>query len=533
MDNPHADEQLVVANIGEGDDDDDDAQVMYENLLTICNAIYGTDFKGIDIAGAVLLTSILRDHPRMYKKYIQERGDNFLEIMESDELLSQMIAAQSCGATSINTEESDVFDPIISGRSPRAIQRSPIGVGIPLSPRPGRHVAPMPRFGADMAQPAEAAVYTDLMTFIDNTIAPERRRELCQLMYNLIDDMRFFIALIPQQGVANIRIYNNIQLVAGELPAEMPRRPAQIFPKFSFNILCRKEPLLQTVLVAGRENGMGKTLNNFVFTQLQEFFGPHVILKIVEPTESNRLWQVKISIHKNDFVFFTIQIINVKDEFFAGVRPIDPINPIDHARLLQISQNPALYDTYFQLFENLLFSLYNKANSKDFNCLCSLSELDIYIYRQLTNNPANNPSIINYIRIFLTNLVDAQPNVKKRYFILGLSNLIFCSTQENYTVETRAYRWLFDQPITRLNVFETKGQRNKNVFLHAMRLIQQTNDLSVGAIGVGQREPIRFVMGGGKQYSLFQKALHRFGSAVASMDFFNRCMQEVVHRILR
>jgi hypothetical protein len=210
---------------------------------------------------------------------------------------------------------------------------------------------------AQPAPPAEATVYTNLMTFIDNTIAPERRRELCQLMYNLIDDMRFFIALIPQQGAANIRIYNNIQLVAGELPAGMPRRPAQIFPKFSFNIVCRKEPLLQTVLVAGRENGMGKTLNNFVFTQLQEFFGPDVILKIVEPTESNRLWQVKISIHKNDFVFFTIQIINVKDDFFAGVRPIDPINPIDPQRLAQILQNSALYDTYFQLFENLLFTL--------------------------------------------------------------------------------------------------------------------------------------------------------------------------------
>jgi hypothetical protein len=513
-----------------------DEAVLRDNFITICNAIYGTDFKSIDIVGAVLLTTILRDEPQMYKRYIQERGDNFLEVMENDELLSQIIAAECCGAISEEKEASDGFDPIISGRSPRAIEISPREVRIPLSPRPRHDVAHMPRFEARMAQPAppaEATVYTNLMTFIDNTIAPERRRELCQLMYNLIDDMRFFIALIPQQGAANIRIYNNIQLVAGELPAGMPRRPAQIFPKFSFNIVCRKEPLLQTVLVAGRENGMGKTLNNFVFTQLQEFFGPDVILKIVEPTESNRLWQVKISIHKNDFVFFTIQIINVKDDFFAGVRPIDPINPIDPQRLAQILQNSALYDTYFQLFENLLFLLYNKSNSKDFNCLCSLSELDIYIFRILSINPANIPLLTNYIRIFLTNLVDAQPNVKKRYFILGLYNLIFCSEQENYTVETRAYRWLFDQPIHRLNVFAGRGQRNKNVFLHAMRLIQQTNDLSITAIGEGQREPIRFVMGGGKQYSLFQKALHRFSSEVASMTFFNQCMQEVVDRIFR
>jgi hypothetical protein len=520
----------------------DEPVMLYANLLTICNAIYGTDFKGIDIAGAVLLTSILQDRPEMYKRYIQERGDNFLEIMESDEFLSQMIAAQSCGVTPINTEESDAFDPVISGRSPKAVIRSPGGVEIPLSPRPGRQgISTALGFGeqARVAQEqarAEAAAYTELMTFVDHTMAPGRRRELCQLMYNLIDNMRDFISLIPQQGHAgNIRIYNNIQLVAGDLPAPpiMPTRPAQIFPKFSFNIVCRKEPLLQTVLVAGRENGMGRTLNDFVFTQLREFFGPDVILKIVEPTDSNRLWQVKISIHKNDFVFFTIQIINVKDEFFAGVLPRDPVNPIDDALRAQILRNPALYDTYFQLSENLIFSLYNKANSKDFNCLCSLSELDIYIFRILNNpaNPANIQSLKAYIRIFLTNLVDVQPNIKKKYFILGLSNLIFCSGQDNYTIETRAYRWLFDQPIPQLNVFADSGQQNKNVFLHAMRLMQQVNISSLAAKGAGQRESVRFVMGGGKQYSLFQKALHRFSSLPRSLPFFDRCMQTVVDGI--
>lgn len=524
VDEDDASNILATVNMDEDARGNDDEEILFQNLTTICNAIYGTDFKNIDIAGAVLLTSILRDDPEMYKQYIQSRGDNFLEIMESDELLSQMIAAQSCGATSINTEESDIFDPILSGRSPRAVE-------IPLSPRPRIQGIQMPAFAEQsqahaQAARVEAAAYTDLMTFVDTTMAPNRKRELCQLMYNLIDNMRDFISIIPQQGAANIRIYNNIQLVAGDLPEDMPRRPAQIFPKFSFNIVCRKEPLLQTVLIAGRENGMGKTLNDFVFTQLRDFFGPDVILKIVEPTDSNRLWQVKISVHKNDFVFFTIQIINVKDEFFGGVLPRDPVNPIDAALRARILQNPALYDTYFQLFENLLFSLYNKANSKDFNCLCSLSELDIYIFRQL-NNPDNIPSLINYIRIFLTNLVDAQPNVKKRYFILGLSNLIFCSTQDNYTIETRAYRWLFDQPIPRLNVFEASRQSNKNVFLHAMRLMQDVNRMSLTARGEGQRESVRFVMGGGKQYSLYQKALHRFSSS----PLFDPCMQTVVDGI--
>ena len=177
-----------------GESDDDAQVVLQQNLLTICNAIYGTDFKGIDIAGAVLLTSILGDQPEMYKKYIQERGDNFLEIMESDELLSQMIAAQSCGVTPINTEESDAFEPVISGRSPRARANDD-------------DVRPI-----DQAPVEAAQVYTNLIQFVSSIRV--NMDNLCDLMLELIYQIREQILLvIPVEAARTARVYDNIDVV--------------------------------------------------------------------------------------------------------------------------------------------------------------------------------------------------------------------------------------------------------------------------------------------------------------------------------
>jgi hypothetical protein len=173
-----------------------------------------------------------------------------------------------------------------------------------------------------------------------------------------------------------------------------------------------------------------------------------------------------------------------------------------------------------QFYENLCFSLYNKANSKDFNCLCSLSELDSSIILTVL---ANLNLLEAAIQNFLINLVDAQVNVKRKYFILALYNLIYCSTQTNYTIETKVYRWLFDRPVPELNIVQE--QNNKNVFLYAMRIIQRVNTLCI-QIDDGEQEKIRFVMGGGKQYSLFQKALNKF--SISNVDFFNQCMQTVI-----
>ena len=137
----------------------------------------------------------------MYKRYIQERGDNFLEIMESDELLSQMIAAESCGAISENREEGDGFDPIISGRSPRAIAND-----------------------EDIEHVNEAQLYTNLMLFVSNIRI--NMGILCNLMLKLVYQIQQqILSVIPVEAARSAHVYDNIDIVR-LYGAE------QIFPKF-------------------------------------------------------------------------------------------------------------------------------------------------------------------------------------------------------------------------------------------------------------------------------------------------------------
>jgi hypothetical protein len=461
------------------------------NLRTICDILFNTDIKSIEYASAVLLISVLRSDPQYYLRYIQQRGDNFLEIMESEEQTAKETAYAASGAIVEDNIDSDI---VISGRSPRAIQ-----LGDDMNP-----------------SAAEEQIYTDLMRFISST-----RRNIA-ILKQLMLKFNYTIQTTVMQGVERSRVYDNIDYVM--------TGPQEIFPKFSFNIICEKEPLLQTMLVAGRENGMGKILSTFVFIDLKNFFQgfPDAKLKIIEPSESNRLWQVKLSVHKNDFVFFSIQIINVKRDFFFDADTLAANFPIVAAPNQDGVRNPMadVRNRINQLFANLCFSLYNKASSRDFNCLCSLSELDTFMLRELLSLGGSYPELLQRIRFFLTHLVDTQINIKKKYFILGLYNLIYCSTQQNYTIETKVYRWLFDRPVPELNV--VANQDNKNVFLYAMRIIQHVN-LLCKQTQTPNEEESRVVMGGGKQYSLFQKALNKF--FINNVGLFDSLMQRVVDEL--
>jgi hypothetical protein len=474
-----AEEEAVVVHHQEEQED------LQENLTIICDILFNPEYsiKSTVYAGAVSLFSVLRDNPRYYKRYIQNRGDNFLEIMNTEE----QSAKESAYAASGPLEENIDNDIVISGRSPRA------------------SAVPVGNFGQAAAQ--EAALYTNLIQFVSTIRA--NIDNICVLMLQLVSQIQTqIIQVVPVQAAQRTRIYDNILLVRNKLQGDVQ----QIFPKFSLNIVCEKEPLLQTILVAGRENGMGKVLNNFVFRilQLQPFFTNYVRLKIVEPSESSRLWQVKISIHENDFIFFTIQIINVHPAFFNTNFPNQPAN--NTVRM----QNQ-------QSYENLCFSLYNKANSRDFNCFCGLSDVDIFAIIQIGQANLNN--LFLAIQIFLTNLIDVHVNIKKKYFILGLYNLIYCSIQSQYTIETKVYRWLFDRPVQGLNI--VVGENNKNVFLYAMRIIQNVNILCNRLLD--QEEKPRVVMGGGKQYSLFQKALNNF--SVRNIGIFSVPMQRVIDEL--
>ena len=110
----------------------------------------------------------------------------------------------------------------------------------------------------------------------------------------------------------------------------------------------------------------------------------------------------------------------------------------------------------------------------------------------------------NFINNFWTYLFDSQLIIKKKYFYLGLLNLVYCSSQSDYTPETKAYERLFDKPNLQAH---DDTVRYKNLFVNSMRLIEYVNTTCNALAG---DEKIRFVMGGGKQYSLFQKALNKY-----------------------
>ena len=123
----------------------------------------------------------------------------------------------------------------------------------------------------------------------------------------------------------------------------------------------------------------------------------------------------------------------------------------------------------------------------------------------LTDGSGGFDKFYIFIQSFLNNLVDTLINKKKQYFLFGLLNLISCSYQDKYTLETKAYELIFD-----------KAHPNLNLFINSMRLIEKVNSICAG-IPI----PINIVMGGGKQYSLFQIALNNYFRDVMSEVNFN------------
>ena len=182
------------------------------DLSLICDILFNPEYsiKSTVYAGAVSLFSVLQDNPRYYKRYIQNRGDNFLEIMNTEE----QSAKESAYAAGGPLEENIDNEIVISGRSPRAL------------------AAPVGTFG-QAAAAQEAAVYTTLIQFV-STIRGNINT-ICDLMLQLVQQIQTqIIQVVPVQAAQTTRIYDNISLVRDKLVVDVQ----QIFPKFSLNIVC-------------------------------------------------------------------------------------------------------------------------------------------------------------------------------------------------------------------------------------------------------------------------------------------------------
>ena len=494
---------------------DDDTCAGIENLCFLSNTISRLKFdcvSSLQIMGALNLAHInLNDMSYLEYRTAIDSVPNYENIMDDEDELVQQIAYENSKNTGGDVEGDATFDPV-TGNSPNTIAARNTEI-----------------YGGYCLQ-------ADLIPLLQFTETVRNDAKIDCKLYKILKDMSTIMKCafgIPEdefnmkQPIKNIRLYDNIDLV--ELDTK------SLFPKFSFNILTVKsDMLLQTRLLAGRENGMGFFLNDYVGSVLQPYFDSIITggfgkVKIIPPSDTGHLWQIKLRVLKTDFIFISIQIINVKQEYFVTVGRgdfmVDQIyNTVSTLATTYavgadvMADDPEtierrIREDYIKSL-NLCFSLYNKCLSKDFNALCSLSELDGIVAKMfIMNDPKSCEIFTIYITYFLDNLVDTYINVKRQYFYLGLYNLLVSISQKKYTPETKAYEKLFDP------------NSGKNIFFDSMHVIKTAvnnantacpPNSSSGTMGVPESvqtkmsEPIQFAMGGGKLYSLYQKALNNF-----------------------
>ena len=387
-----------------------------ENLCFLGNTISRLKFdcvSSLQIMSALNLANLnLNDMSYLEYKSAIDSVPNYENIMDDEDELVQQIAYENSKNTNGNVEGDSTFDPV-TGDSPNTIAARNTEI-----------------YGGYCLQ----ADLLPLLQFTE-TVRNDAKNN-CKL-HKILTDMRDIMKCafgIPEDEFhmkppfRYIRLYDNIDLV--ELDTK------SLFPKFSFNILTVKsDMLLQTRLLAGRENGMGFFLNDYVGSALQPYFDSIISsgfakVKIIPPADTSQLWQIKLRVLKTDFIFISLQIINVKQEYFQS--PPEIIEQRIHK-----DYNKAL---------NLCFSLYNKCLSKDFNALCSLSELDGIIAEMLIKgDPKSCEIFIAYIKYFsLKKFIEVIVDV---FLITVISSDFKFSIFNSSSKNTRNNLDIFKQPI--------------------------------------------------------------------------------------
>jgi len=430
----------------------------------LCNAAcqrYNIEFKNTEVVASILLDTInlidgTAEQRAQAHAILNAHMENFQDIMDEQEELDERIAFGMSVPHKDTNDGNDNYEPVLSGRSP--LVTDAVAAHVPH---------------ANVAA-AATIQYNNLISFVTY---------LNGLTDQLIRNMVILNEELARICEGHAYVYNNILFFNPRTDVNI--RDTSLFPKYSFNILCNQNSFLLPQLLVLGERGVGSILQFFVCNVFNRIFRDYVNqeviqFKIFNPTETNKLWQVKICLFGNEFTFISIQIISMSLGFFTD----DSI---------QNDANLALTTT-----QALCFSLYNKCLSKDFNCLCSLSELDIKLFRYILTVLDNVTVFTNFIRHFLNNISETQLNIKKQYFIMGLYNVASCSSYPDYTPETKAYELLFDRAPDGINLFN-----NSMCFIKALnqQTPRNTDNSSVFP------EQIRFAMGGGKLYSIFHKKL--------------------------
>ena len=229
--------------------------------------------------------------------------------------------------------------------------------------------------------------------------------------------LRGFASMSLQFSDREMQIYGNHPLVAG------PEGQSMLVPMLSFYGIATKEIIPRIK----HKNNIDSITKNII-KRVRDLFTtplkiPEFSVDCPEPTLTNLVWNVRLTLNGNIFILLTFRIVAMtKINFSPQVSPLSPQN----------------------LFMLLCFALLSKACAKDFNCLCGMPDIDVELFKLIYVHPLQLEQFSSFFKIFLTALAEPQLDSKRSYMITALHNLVSNIVDTSQTGETLAYKRLFD-----------------------------------------------------------------------------------------
>jgi len=194
-----------------------------------------------------------------------------------------------------------------------------------------------------------------------------------------------------------IQVYGNHPLVAG-VPGQ-----SMLVPMLSFYGIITKDMIPRIKHKTSMEiitKNMLQIIRNLFTTPIRI---PEVNVDCPEPSGTNIVWNVRLTLNGNIFTLLTFRIVAMTSiEFSPQVSPLSAQNHYMH----------------------LLFALLSKACAGSFNCLCAMPDIDVQLFNLILSQVRSLDELISLVKLFLTALAEPQLDSKRSYMITALHNLV-------------------------------------------------------------------------------------------------------------
>ena len=233
--------------------------------------------------------------------------------------------------------------------------------------------------------------------------------------------LKGFTTISLQFPGTKMQVYGNHPLVASEPGKSM------LVPMLSFYGITTKE----TIPHIKHKTSMDSITKNILIRVRHLFTTPLEIPEVgvdcPEPSGTNLVWNIRLTLNGNIFTLFTFRIVAMTNINFSP--QVSPLSLQNHYMLL-------------------CFAVLSKACAKDFNCLCAMPDIDVELFKIIANNPVHLQEFALFVKLFLAALADPQLDSKRSYMITALHNLVANVVDTTRTGETLAYKMLFDGDVS-------------------------------------------------------------------------------------